>query len=106
VRAPSDNCLRPAKTWPSMVGDMPVFLQKVAREPGRFERLLKVAPSEPPRVRALLGAIGQDLGQPKHRLSTFRKSWNALSRFDFGILAALKHAREWQAKERKIRETV
>ena len=34
------------------------------REPGRFERLLKVAPSEPPRVRAMLGAIGQQLGQP------------------------------------------
>ena len=39
------------------------------REPGRFERLLKVAPSEPPRVRAMLGAIGQQLGQPESRLA-------------------------------------
>ena len=35
------------------------------REQGRFERLLKIALSEPPRVRALLGAIGQQLGQPQ-----------------------------------------
>ena len=76
------------------------------REPGRFERLLKVAPSEPPRVRAMLGAIGQQLGQPESRLSTLRKSLNPLSRFDFGSLAVLEHAREWQAKERKTRETV
>lgn len=76
------------------------------REPGRFERLLKVAPSEPPRVRAMLGAIGQQLGQPESRLSSLRKSLNALSRFDFGILAVLEHAREWQAKERTTRETV
>jgi hypothetical protein len=76
------------------------------REPGRFERLLKVAPSEPPRVRALLGAIGQQLGQPERRLAALRKSLNPLSRFDFGSLAVLEHARQWQAKERKAHETV
>ncbi len=76
------------------------------REPGRLERLLKVAPSEPPRVRAMLGAIGQQLGQPDSRLMALRKSLNPLSRFNFGSLAVLKHAREWQAKERKTREAV
>jgi len=76
------------------------------REPGRFERLLKVGQSEPPRVRAMLGAVGQQLGQPESRLSVLRKSLNQLSRFDFGSLAVLEHAREWQAKERKNRETV
>lgn len=71
------------------------------REPGRFERLLKVAESEPPRVRAMLGAIGQQLGQPERRLTLLRKSLNPLSRFDFGILAVLEYASQWQAKERK-----
>jgi Family of unknown function (DUF6088) len=70
-------------------------------EKGRFERLLKVAASEPPRVRALLGAIGQQLGQSERRLSGLRKDLNPLSRFDFGNLIALTHAKEWQAKERK-----
>lgn len=76
------------------------------REPGRFERLLKVAPSEPPRVRAMLGAIGQQLGQPARRLSALGKSLNPLSRFDFGSMTALEYARQWQAKERKTREAI
>ncbi len=76
------------------------------REPGRFERLLKVAQSEPPRVRAILGAIGQQLGQPASGLAKLRASLNPLSRFDFGSLAVLEHASEWQAKERRSRETV
>ncbi len=76
------------------------------REPRRFDRLLKVASSEPPRVRAILGAIGQQLGQPESRLSVLRKSLNPLSRFDFGNLAVLEHARDWQAKERRGRETI
>ncbi len=76
------------------------------REPERFERLLKVGQSEPPRVRAMLGAIGQQLGQPESRLSALRKSLNSLSRFDFGSLAVLEYARKWQAKERKTRETI
>jgi hypothetical protein len=76
------------------------------REPGRFERLFKVAASEPPRVRAMLGAIGQQLDYPQSRLSVLRKGLNPLSRFDFGSLAALDDAREWQAKERKPRATV
>jgi hypothetical protein len=33
----------------------------------RFERLLKVADSEPPRVRAMLGAIGAQLGKNPRR---------------------------------------
>jgi len=76
------------------------------RQPGRFARLLKVAASEPPRVRAMLGAIGQQLGQQAGRLSILRRGLNPLSRFDFGALGALAHAKEWQAKERENHETL
>jgi Family of unknown function (DUF6088) len=76
-------------------------LLEYLREPGRFERLLEVAPSEPPRVRAMLGAIGEQLSQAKKRLSLLRKDLNPLSRFDFGTLAVLEHAGRWQAKEGK-----
>jgi hypothetical protein len=76
------------------------------REPGRFERLLKAAPSQPPRVRALLGAIGEPIGQPDGVLAKLRASLNPLSRFDFGILAALAYARRWQAKERQDHEAL
>jgi hypothetical protein len=46
------------------------------------------------------------LGQPARVLGQLRASLNALSRFNFGHLAALAHAREWQAKERGSHETV
>jgi hypothetical protein len=65
---------------------------------GRFDRLLKVAASEPPRVRAVLGAIGQQIGKNPAALRRLRESLNPFSRFDFGMLAGLRHAREWQAK--------
>lgn len=68
-------------------------------EPGRFERIAQVALSEPPRVRAILGALGQQLRRSPAILQWLRASLNPLSRFDFGTLAVLEHAREWQAKE-------
>jgi hypothetical protein len=77
-------------------------LLKHFHEAGRFKRLLQIALSEPPRVRALLGAIGQELGYSEKQLIALRKSLNPLSKFDFGHLAALKYARHWQVKEHKI----
>jgi len=35
---------------------------------------------------------------PPRLLDRLRKSLNPLSRFDFGRLASLRHAKEWQAK--------
>jgi len=70
-------------------------------EPGRFERLARVAPHEPPRVRAILGAIGEQIGTRRVVLDRLRDSLNSLSRFDFGLLAGLSSARRWHAKERK-----
>jgi Family of unknown function (DUF6088) len=72
---------------------------KLVAENGRFERLLHVARTEPPRVRAMLGAIGQQIGKNAPALQPLRESLNSLSRFDFGALSGLAYAREWQAKE-------
>jgi hypothetical protein len=74
---------------------------KLTAEKGRFERLLKVAQSEPPRVRAMLGAIGQQIGKKSKALQPLRATLNPLSKFDFGALSGLAYAREWQAKERR-----
>ena len=71
---------------------------KLLSEKGRFERLLKVADSEPPRVRAILGAIGEQLGKNKEALQRLRDSLNPFSRFDFGSLSGLYNARKWQAR--------
>jgi hypothetical protein len=74
---------------------------KLAAEKGRFERLLGAARTEPPRVRAMLGAIGQQLGKKPKALLALRASLNPLSKFDFGALAGLAYARDWQAKEQR-----
>lgn len=81
-------------------------LLKHFREKGQFERLAQIADSEPPRVRAILGAIGQELRRKKSLLAHLKDSLNPLSKFDFGNLVALKYAKEWQAKELKSREII
>jgi hypothetical protein len=68
-------------------------------ESGRFERLVKVADSEPPRVRAIFGAIGEQIGKPADMTQRLRASLNPFSKFDFGLLAGLTNAKHWQAKE-------
>lgn len=73
---------------------------------GRFGRLCRVASSEPPRVRAMLGAIGQQLRRSPRELGRLRSTLNPLSKFDFGKLAALKHAAEWQARLERSRASV
>lgn len=70
-------------------------------EKGRFDRLLKIADSEPPRVRAIMGAIGEQIGKKRAALAQLHASLNPFSRFDFGVLAGLPRARDWQAKERR-----
>ena len=68
------------------------------RVPGRFERLVAIAHAEPPRVRAMLGAIGQELKYAKDLLQQLRMDLNPYSRFEFGKLSSLWYAQEWQAK--------
>lgn len=89
----------------SLEGTARKILALVSEE-NRFERLLKVAHSEPPRVRAMLGAIGEEIGKSPRMLKRIRATLNPLSRFDFGMLAGLRYAHKWQAKERPGRETV
>jgi len=74
---------------------------ELVAERGRYRRLIAVADTEPPRVRAMLGALGQQLGRPARELRQLRASLNPLSHFGFGMLSDLEHARAWQAKERR-----
>ena len=65
-----------------------------------FARLTKAAADEPPRVRAMLGAAGEQLGMDERLLSRLRASLNPLSRFDFGALKCLQASGRWQVKNR------
>lgn len=63
----------------------------------RFERLAKAALDEPPRVRAMLGALGERASASPKALRSLRASLNPLTKFDFGVLRALPNAKDWQA---------
>jgi hypothetical protein len=66
--------------------------------PNRFDQLTQIAHAEPPRVRAMLGAIGQELEYSEDLLKQLRAQLSPYSRFDFGKLSALRFSKEWQAK--------
>lgn len=73
-------------------------LLRLLQDEERFRRVTHAALAEPPRVRAMLGALGEELRMPPKLLSRLRKSLNPLSRYDFGQLASLPNAKDWQAK--------
>ncbi|AIE83651.1 hypothetical protein OP10G_0283 [Fimbriimonas ginsengisoli Gsoil 348] len=64
----------------------------------RLRELRDAAQDEPPRVRAVLGALFEHTGLSKSLFEPLRKSLNPLSKFDFGLLRELPNALEWQAK--------
>jgi hypothetical protein len=74
-----------------------ILLQEL-RNQEQFMRIAEAAKAEPPRVRAMLGAIGEEAGLPGALTAPLRESLNKLSRFEFGILRSLKYAKEWHAK--------
>lgn len=73
-------------------------MKSLLSEPDRYARLLAIADTEPPRVRAMLGAFGELLRRSDEELSRLRESLNPFSRFDFGIFAEMQSAKNWQAK--------
>jgi Family of unknown function (DUF6088) len=73
-------------------------LLKHVQAPECFDRLAAIVHAEPPRVRAMLGAIGQEIGCSTDLLQELKKQLNPYSRFEFGKFSALLHAKEWQAK--------
>lgn len=64
----------------------------------RLTRLRDIALQDPPRVRAILGALLQSVGYPKALWIPLRHSLNPLSRFDFGVFGELANAKVWQSK--------
>jgi len=61
-----------------------------------FNRLARRSLNEPPRVRALLGAIGTEVGADRKTLVALRKSLNPMTTFRLGVSEALPNAIEWR----------
>lgn len=64
----------------------------------RFKKLAIAAKGEPPRVRAMLGALGEQLDMPQSLTAPLRNSLNPASVYGFGKLSTLKYAHDWQAR--------
>lgn len=73
-------------------------LTTMLSEPKRFSRLADAALNEPPRVRAMLGALGERADAPAKALESLRASLNPLTKFDFGVLRVLPNAKDWRAR--------
>ena len=73
-------------------------LLQLLRDGKTIDHLLGVAPDEPARVRAMLGALGQELGVSDRRLRGLRHRLSPLSTYDFGRLKGLTYAAQWQAR--------
>ena len=67
-------------------------------DPERLRRLVDAALLEPPRVRAILGALLQSAALSEELWGPLRASLNGLSRFDFGLFRVLPQAGDWQAR--------
>lgn len=65
----------------------------------RLDKLLAVASTEPPRVRALLGAFAEEVGTRPPTLKNLRATLNPSSRFNFGRFAKLPTAHKWLVKD-------
>jgi hypothetical protein len=63
-----------------------------------FERVARFARREPPRVRAVLGAIGTSIGARPHLLEELKGSLNPMTHFSLGLSDKLETAREWNIR--------
>lgn len=63
-----------------------------------FERVARFARREPPRVRAVLGAIGSSIGADLNILEELKGSLNPMTHFSLGLSDKLETAREWNIR--------
>ena len=61
-------------------------------------KVIRAAVNEPPRVRAMAGALAEHAGAGEHDLRRLRKTLNPTTRFDFGPLTELPTAKRWGAR--------
>jgi len=63
-----------------------------------FSRLARLAGHESPRVRALVGAIGDRLGKKSRVTANLKKSLNPLTTFNLNLSEALPDGADWHIR--------
>ena len=61
-------------------------------------RILRAAAHEPPRVRAMVGALAELAGAGSDELRQLHRTLNPTTKFDFGPLTTLSNAKAWAAR--------
>ncbi len=74
-------------------------VQEVLRRHCRFPQLASVSMHEPPRVRAILGALGESIGADAASVHKLRQSLNTTTRYRFGHFRALANEYEWGGRD-------
>lgn len=73
-------------------------LRRLLTDDAARKRILRAAIDEPPRVRAMVGALAAEAGASAPELQRLHRTLNPTSRFDFGPLSALATAKRWGAR--------
>ena len=73
-------------------------LLHVLRDEAARSRILRAAHHEPPRVRAMVGALAEIAGSRDDELRRLHRTLNPTTKFDFGPLATLRTAKAWGAR--------
>lgn len=71
------------------------LMNKLATSNQSMKKLLRFAQGEPPRVRAILGAIAEQMGYQGPETKRLRKSLNPLTKYHLGIASVLPNAMTW-----------
>jgi hypothetical protein len=73
-------------------------LRALMGDPRARARICRAAMGEPPRVRAMVGALAEDAGADEPELRDLRRTVNPTTRFDFGPLSILETAHAWRGR--------
>lgn len=73
-------------------------LRRLLADDSARARILHSVVSEPPRVRAMIGALAEYAGAGEDELRHLRKTLNPTTCYDFGPLSVLATARKWGAR--------
>lgn len=73
-------------------------LLDVLRDETARSKILRAAVHEPPRVRAMAGALAEVAGARSDELRRVHRTLNPTTKFDFGPLASLPNAKAWGAR--------
>lgn len=91
------DALRRIKSIPDTTPEKSILtiVDMLKRDRLDYDRLVKFAKNEPPRVRALVGMMGTMLGRSKEELSSLRGTLNPSTTYKLNISERLLDAKHW-----------